>query len=247
MRLNLLLFPIFFFTFSFCQELSNLPKPSNEFVCDQANLLSESDRLALNNKLKHYADSAEINIFVVSAVLNDDQKIEKITNKIFTSWQLEENKNILVVVTKGHHMFIKTSQSLKSSISSLTCNQIVLYTLMPSFKNKHFLEGLELAAAQLIGDTSGEYKEKYEKGNTSSALLLALMIFFIIFVLVPFAKYKMLQNNQVDGKPLNFFTAMLLMNLLGGKKGSFSDFSNGKGQFGSFGAANGGGGGSGNW
>lgn len=227
------------------QDFSKLEKPTN-FVNDYAQILKENDRNLLEKKLAHYSDSTGISIYVVSTSSLENQKIEIKANHIFANWDLNQDKNVLVLVTKNHPMFIKTSQSLKSSISNITCHQIVLYTLMPSFKNKEYFEGLEIATAQLIGDTSGEYKQKYEKGNSSSALLLALIIFFIIFVLIPFAKYKVLQSNQVDGKPLNFFTAMMLMNLIGGKKGSFSDFSSGKGLFEGSGTM-GGGGKSGNW
>ncbi|MFQ3576023.1 MAG: TPM domain-containing protein, partial [Cytophagales bacterium] len=125
---------------------------------------------------------------------------------------------------------------------------IIVTSISPNFKNSNYYEGLDKATTEIIQATRGEFKPNLKKPDSSSGFALALIIFFVIFVLLPFLNYKSVNGRVVDGKHINFLTAMLMSNAFGHRRDSFGSFSSGSGGFGGFGGGrSGGGGSSGSW
>ncbi len=217
---------------------------------DQINFLSPSEANELENRLVQFEKetSNEIAVIVIDDLKGYD--VSDYAIKIGEKWKIGKEKEdngivILIKPTGGQgerKTFIAVGRGLESVIPDITALEIIDHELLPSFKKKHFFEGITQAVTVLSELSKGEYNHQtytksIQREKLISGIITAIIILVIIIVVLRNAK----KNKGVTMGSAGFF--------MGGFGGGFGGGSSGGGGgFGGFGGGSfGGGGAGGSW
>ena len=257
---------LFLFLFSFTCFMSfgqgDFPEPPKppRLVNDFNNTLSPAQEAALERKLLAYEDSTSSQISIVIIRSVGPYEIGDYTIQLANRWGIgrsdRENGILILAAMDDRKVFISTGYGMEGAIPDIMARRIIDQVIVPSFRMEAYYEGLDQATDMIIKLAAGEYQaaKADQKGNSSGAVVFFLMFLFL-FVILPMMRNKKDNNNHMSGRGggVNVFTTMMLMNMLGGGRGKYGDFSSGKGSFkgGSFGGFGGGsfggGGAGGSW
>lgn len=256
----LLIFGLFVNIFLYGQTEFKIPeKPQLIYpVNDYANILTDDQRNALNNKLISYSDSTstEIVVCLIKTLGGDD--INYVGAKWGEKWQIgqkyKNNGVLLLIATDDHKLTIQTGRGVEDALTDYTSSMIIHQYMIPYLKLNNFYEAINSGTDQIINVLQGKFKAD-NKGDddTTSGIVIAIFIFFIILLYI--LMHKNNKNNTYydrNGKRRNndddFWGG--LGGFIGGSifGGGSSSGSRGGG-FGGFGGGGsfGGGGASGSW
>jgi len=244
---------ILFFHFQAFSQ--NIPDPTNppRLVNDFADVLSDAQEQALEQKLIGYEDSTSNQVAIVLVKNLDGDDVADYAVKLALKWGIGSKKNngvLLLAAIDDKKSRIEVGYGLEGVLTDLTTKRILTEDLKPSFKQSQYYEGLDLATTHIIQATKGEYKGEYQyskKKKKGKGFGIGFLILVAILIIV-FAG-----GRKGGGGGGGFLAGMLLGQLLNGGRGGrgsggFGDFSSGGGSFGGFGGGSfGGGGSSGDW
>jgi len=234
-------------------KAQNIPAPSNppKLVNDFANVLSEAQEQALEQKLIAFEDSTSNQLAIVLINSLEGYEIADYSVQLGTKWGIGTKKNngiLLLAAIEDRKIRIEVGYGLEAVITDAISKRIITQTIKPFFKQTQYYEGLDAATNDLFSASKGEFKGEYQyskKKKGGKGIGIGTIIFLVILI---FIISKMGGGKGGGG---GFFTGMLLGQLLGGggrRGGGFGDFSGGRGNFGGFGGGSfGGGGSSGDW
>lgn len=244
---------------SFAQQIPAKPDPPR-LVNDFANVLSEQEKAALENKLKFFDDTTSIQLAIVTVKTLDGYPIEEYALRILREWGIgnkaTNNGALIVAAIDDRQIRIETGYGLEGAIPDITANQIITYDIVPNFRSANYYQGLDQAANSIIEAAKGEYTapEGYaNRGEKDGRIPLMAIVFFIIliFILANRGGGKggggfMSRRGYRDGMGPLIFPGGIGSRGWGG--GGFGGGGFGGGGFGGFGGGSGGGGGaSGRW
>ena len=257
----LLIFGLFVNIFLYGQTEFKIPeKPQLVYpVNDYANILTDDQLNALNNKLISYSDSTstEIVVCLIKTLGGDD--INYVGAKWGAKWQIgqkyKNNGVLLLIATDDHKLTIQTGRGVEDALTDYTSSMIIHQYMIPYLKLNNFYEAINSGTDQIINVLQGKFKadNKGDDDDTTSGIVIAIFIFFIILLYI--LMHKNNKNNTYydrNGKRRNndddFWGG--LGGFIGGSifGGGSSSGSRGGG-FGGFGGGGsfGGGGASGSW
>lgn len=225
------------------------PKPKLQTsVYDYANLLSGSEKIALEQKLIKYSDSTSTQIVMITVATIKGEDIGILTPRWAQKWgigQAKEDNGVLVLVAKNEHkIWISPGYGVEYKLTAGTTGTIVRNIIIPEFKKGDFYSGLTKGADAIFQVLNGTFKNKSpKKNNKSSGPPIFLIIILIFFILSIFSN-----NNKRGGRgggkrnmASDILTAILLSGA--GRGSSFGGGSSGGGfSGGGFGGGFGGGG-----
>ncbi len=231
-------------TFLLAQNLPERPNPPmavNDFV----GLLSQSDKVRLENKLRSFTKETSTAIVVV--IVQDLQGMDKAdyTTTLAHKWQIgqkgKDNGIMIMVKPTGgpgqRKTFIAVGYGLEHLIPDAIANRIVENEMIPNFKQGNYSKGIESAINVIMDITYGEYtaddyqKKTSSKGSVLSLLGIILLMFFLFSFKAGSSAYSYSRINNIG-----FWAAFLLMmNSSNSHRGYYNNFSGGSGGFGGFG------------
>ena len=223
----------------------NFPALTGRIV-DQANVIPQQTRTAIETKLKDLEQKSGIQLVVATVSSLEGQEIEPYANALFRTWKLgEKTKNngvLLLVAPKEHRARIEVGYGLEGTLTDLLSKVIITNAMVPRFKTGDYAGGIERGVDDIIAvltTDSSDWQKRPDlradrQGQTDSyAPLIALVIFVIIVILILRSPHR--------SDILSFLAGMLLSGGGGGwSSGSDDSFSGG-------GGSSGGGGASGDW
>jgi uncharacterized protein len=239
----------------FASGIPARPNPPT-LVTDYANILSENEKVQLEQKLVDYFANTSTQIAVVTIPDLNGNQISDLAFKIGQEWGIGNAKfdnGILVLIkpktseSKGE-AFIAVGYGFEGAVPDATAKQIVENEMIPRFNAGDIYGGIENGTNVLIAITKGEYnyKQYAKKAKGGFNPFLILIVLFVIFSLFRGRRggtYSAGSNNS----NLPFWIGLGLLSGAGNRhSGLFNDFSNGSGSFGggdSFGGFGGFGGG----
>jgi len=231
------------------------PKPKLQTsVYDYANLLSSSQKTALEQKLIKYSDSTSTQIVMISVETIKGEDIGILTPRWAQKWgigQAKEDNGVLVLVAKNEHkIWISPGYGVEYKLTAGTTGTIVRNIIIPEFKKGDFYSGLDKGADAIFQVLNGTFKnnkpKQNKKSNSPPIFLIVILIFFILAIFS--------NNNKRGGgggkrnnTAVNILTAILLSGAGRGNfgSGSFGGGSSGGGFGGGFGGGGFSGGGAG--
>lgn len=242
------------------QDIPDRPNPPR-LVVDYTGTLSQSEVMALENKLVHFNDTSSNQIVVVLTNDFNGLTAEQYATGIGDKWgvgQAELDNGIVLVVrpktsSSDGKTFISVGPGLGGAIPDITAGQIMDFELLPYFKQNDYYGGLDAATTVLMELAAGEYNsDQYAKRNQSLWSLAPFVVFIIIFFIIGRLGRR---SKTIGGKPMSPWTAFWLGGMMGsggsssGWGGSSGGgFGGGGGGFGGFGGGSfGGGGAGGSW
>lgn len=237
-------------TWSFALALPPAPDPPS-LVVDYSGLLNGGQRMSLEMKLNEYARVHGTQIAVVTIDDLEGMEPSDFADQLAEAWgvgQAGRENGVMILVNPSEdrqhgEMHITVGYGLEGVIPDITARRIVEREIIPNFKEGRFYEGLDQATTVLMQLAAGEFPaEEYDQsGDVSGVAVLVFFLFFILFMILISRKRN---DHYNPGKGIPAWTWLwLLSNGSRGSKGSWGDFSGGRGTFGggSFGGGFGGG------
>ena len=249
----------------FAQKIPARPNPPR-LVNDFADILTDKQERALEQKLVAYNDSTSTQICVVTVKSLNGTTSDDFAYQIGETWGVgTKNNNGVVILVKPKtadelgDVSIQVGYGMEPYITDAVNYGIRTKEMIPAFKENDYYKGIDNAVNAIIGLASGAYKsDKYtsKSDDDDDALGTFVGILFLIFILVILSAGK--NKNGNSGGKGGFWRGLLWGILLsntrrGGGVGSWGGSSGGSwggssGGFGGFGGGHfGGGGGSSKW
>lgn len=258
MKRFLLFIGLFFSVCVNAQIESVTPKKPNppRLVNDFTNTLTPEQVQALESKLVAYDDSTSNQIAIVIIPTTGDYGIDEVALKVLRDWGVgnkEHNNGIVILVAiNDRKVDIEVGYGLEGNVADITAKHIIDNDITPNFKKQEYYSGLDAATDDIIKAAAGEYKAPEGYNRRRKKFPFGTIIFVIIILISLFSRGGGRNGGMMSRRGYgNFWTGMILGNMLsgGGSSGSGGGWSGGGGGgFGGFGGGGGGGGGaSGGW
>ena len=220
-----------------------IPPPPDppSLVTDYAGLLSGGQRMSLEMKLAEYDAVYSTQIAIVTIKDLGGMEPADFADRLGEAWgvgRAGKENGVLILVNPGQdnqrgNVHISVGYGLDGVIPDITAKRIVDREILPNFREGRFYEGLDQATNVLMQLAAGEFPaQEYNSQGDSPVIGIGIFVFLlIIFIFLVSQKRKAHYN---VGKDIPFWTWLWLMgNASQGTKGSWGDFSSGRGSFGS--------------
>ncbi|MEI6948847.1 TPM domain-containing protein [Paraflavisolibacter sp. H34] len=236
------------------------PRPQPQrLVNDLANVLTDLEEQALEQKLVAYDDSTSNQIAVVTLPTIGDYPLEDVSLQILRRWGVggKDNNNgiVILAVVNDRKVRIEVGYGLEGAVPDITAKTIIEHDLLPRFREGAYYEGVDAAATSVMKAAVGEYHapEGYaqrKKGRSGGLSFGKILIgFIVLWVLLGMfggggrggGGFMSRRGYRTFGGPIIFPTGF-------GGGGGWGGGGDSGGGFGGFGGGSGGGGGaSGSW
>lgn len=243
----------------FAQKFPEKPDPP-KLVNDFSGVLSNDERIRLENKLVVYNDTTSTQIAIVLIHSLDGYPIDDYTIKLGEKWGIGQSKKdngvLILAAIDDRKIFIATGYGLEGALPDALVKRIIENDIKPWFKTGDYYAGLDKGTDQIVALAKGEYKAETRKGNDGTSPLFGLIVFIIIVSIILMFKVRSARS-YAHRNHIGFWAAWALLNAAqGSQRGSWGGFtsggggfsSGGGGGFGGFGGGSfGGGGAGGSW
>lgn len=245
-------------------QIPSRPDPP-KLVNDFASILSETERVSLEERLVRYSDTTSTQIVVVTMPDLQGYDVADMAQRIGESWGVGQsaNDNGIVILIKPKvgndkgRAYITTGYGVEEFVTDALAKRIVENEMIPQFKQNNYYGGI-VAGLDVITDLLlGKYKAADYEKNTEKKGGFIFVLIFLIFIVIALVGRNKGDNNHTIGRKSNL-PFWLLLSMMGsgnrgGSSGSWGGFSGGSGGFGGggfggFGGGSfGGGGAGGSW
>jgi uncharacterized protein len=228
-------------------------------VYDYIQLLSSSEKNALEQKLISYSDSTSTQIVVAIIRSTEGENINFLGAQWGQKWgigQADKDNGILVLLARDdRRIAINTGYGVEDRLTDALSRRIIENVIIPEFKKGDYYAGLDKGSDAIFQVLTGAFKEDRSFDNVSHfpfGAILPIIIFIVIMIILSSRN----RGNRGGGrggrkKGLDLWDIIILSNMgRGGYSGGSSGggFSGGGGFGGGFGGGGfGGGGASGGW
>jgi len=232
-----------------------------EPVIDQAQILSNSEKVELENYLLTLHQETGIQLAVLTIPSLDEEDIESYGLKVARSWELgskETNSGgLLLVSLKEREIRIEVGYGLEPTLTDTKCGLIIRNVITPYFRNGDYGTGIIQGIKNMAGIVTSDetlIDKSVAKGKDSKneAAIVSVTFFGVYLTIIMIIIMNSKKRNKSGKKPI-----ISAMPSFGNTGSSFKNFSNRSGGFGggfgggSFrgggGGSFGGGGASGKW
>jgi uncharacterized protein len=137
----------------------DVPPPPTTYVTDKANILSESDAHALNEKLAAFEQRQGAQFIVYIFPTLDGEALEDFTIRCAEKWKVGNKKYdnglILFVFVQEHKIRIEVGYGLEPTVTDAFSSDVIRNYIAPHFRNNDYAGGLNAAADAIIAKVSG--------------------------------------------------------------------------------------------
>ncbi len=230
------------------------PKPAVQTsVYDYINLLTPSQKSALESKLIRYADSTSTQIVCIIIGSTNGEDITMLGAEWGQKWgigQKDEDNGIVLTLAKDDRMVdINTGYGIEYRITDLMAERIINRIMIPQFKTGNYYAGLDQGSDAIFAALKGEFKEDRDFSKKDGGKIPFFIIFMFIIIIIALIRKSGKGGKGGRGGGTSLLDIIVLSSLgrtggFGGGGGSFG----GGGFGGGFGSGGfGGGGASGGW
>ena len=241
-------------------------KPSLETsVYDDAHILSNIQKKALEQKLIKYNDTTSTQIVVATVKTIHGKNIALYATEWAHKWKIgqkgKDNGVFVLVAVNDRKLTIRTGYGVEHLLTDAYSRRIIEQVIKPEFKQGNYYRGLDKGTTYIMKALNGEFKAEPKIAKSGDDFYVIL--FFIFFIIILFI---ILSNRNGGGGYRSSSTGSLLDTIIlssrgrggfsgggfGGSSGGFGGGSSGGfgggGFSGGFGGGGfGGGGASGSW
>ncbi|HEX9979713.1 MAG TPA: TPM domain-containing protein [Flavobacterium sp.] len=247
-RLSGLLFCLLFIQSIFAQF--DIPKKPGfqTSVYDYAQILTASEKTALEEKLVRYSDSTSTQMVVVTIETLKGEDIGILAPKWGHEWgvgqEKEDNGVFILVAEKERKIWIAPGYGLEDRLTAGINGEIIRNVIIPEFKSGSYYRGLDKGADALFDIFTGKYKGERKKKSSIPIVPIIIIIFIIVFAIARNRRGGGNSGNRGGGMDL---ADIIILSSLGrgGRGGGFFGGGSSGGGFGGGGSSGGGFGGGG--
>ena len=161
-------------------------------VYDYANLLSASQKTALENKLINYSDSTSTQIVIATIETINNEDIGILTPKWAQEWGIgqakEDNGVFILLANKERKIWIAPGYGVEHLITAGIGGEITRNIIIPEFKKGDFYGGLDKGSDAIFEVLIGSYQNNREQENESEGIPFFAIIFIIFILIIIFSK-----------------------------------------------------------
>ncbi len=220
-------------------------------VYDYANVLSASEKQALEQKLINYSDSTSTQIVVITTPTIKGESIGILAPKWAQEWgigQAKEDNGILILLAlQERKIWIAPGYGVEDRLTAGVNGELIRNVILPNFKSNNYYAGLDQGADAIFDVLKGKYKGT-RKANKEKGLPILPFIIIIVIIIFIISKNKNNGGGRNNGNRGGGFDLadMIILGSLGrggmGGRGGFGGSSGGGFGGGGFGGGFGGGG-----
>jgi len=159
-------------------------------VVDQAGVMTQASRNAVEAKSKDLEDKSGIQLVVATVKSLQGSDVETYANQLFRFWKLGEAKKnngvLLLVAPVEHKVRIEVGYGLEGTLTDALSAVIIQSAILPRFKANDFSGGIERGVDGIISVLRGDAAEWQPKPKSPSNDSLGVTIFVILFILIIF-------------------------------------------------------------
>ncbi|MEK6959336.1 MAG: TPM domain-containing protein [archaeon] len=182
---SIILLILFFFSSVFAVSVEGLARPAN-YVTDQAGVLSESQELLLNEKLKAIEDSSTVEIAVVAIDSTDGVPIEIYAFDIGNKWGVGKkevfNGVVMLIAINDRSWFIATAKGIEGTLPDIAVNRIGENDFPDNFRAGDYYSGIDLALTDMNKYVAKDPTIVAQNGDFDDAGDLGIIL-FVVFLL----------------------------------------------------------------
>lgn len=185
-------FALLFFGFSLLMNAQNIPaRPAILYpVYDQANLLTQTERDMLNQKLIKFADSTSTEIEVIIIPTTNGEDVNYLATMYGEKWGIGEKKQdngiVFLIATEDRTMSIQQGRGVEQYLTASVAGQIIDYIITPNFKQGLYYDGINRGTTAVMEAVQGKFKPVINQNTGESGLSifqLLLIAFIVMFIL----------------------------------------------------------------
>lgn len=233
-------------------------KPSFQTsVYDYANMLSDSEKSILEEKLVRYSDSTTTQIVVITIESLNGSDIGILTPEWGQKWGIggtakDDNGVIIILAQKERKIWISPGYGVEDRLTAGIVGELTRNVIIPEFKAGSYFNGLDKGTDAIIDVLKGKYKGERKKNKKGNFPILPIIIVIIILIII-FAKNNKGGGNSGNRRGGLDLSDIIILSSLGRNRGGFGGssgggFSGGGGFGGGFGGGGfSGGGAGGSW
>ncbi len=246
LKTSLLLLVLCWCSFSFAQfQIPEKPQLETS-VYDYINLLPESQKKNLEQKLIRYSDSTSTQIVMAIISSTEGENITYLGAQWGQEWgigQAGKDNGILVLLAKDDRKIaINTGYGEEGSLTDAMSRRIIENVIIPQFKEDDYYGGLNNGADAIFQVLNGEFQKERTFDDNPGFPFKALLpiIIFIVILIILSSRNRRNKGGRGGGKKsgLDLWDIIILSNMGRGGFGSGGS----RGGFGSGGSIGGGGG-----
>ena len=229
----------------------DIPAPMSppRLVNDFATIFSETEKQALETKLRIYNDTTSTQIYIVTVSDLGGYAVSDYAFRLGEKWQVgqkgKDNGAVVLIKPKiGNsrgRAYISVGYGLEARVNDAYAGRIIRDRMIPHFENEDYFSGVNAAIDSMIKRLEGEFDPEMEKeqGMPLTSIIL-FAVFFIFFILSISKKGDDDQDIGSDGQNRSRRGPVFFPPIIGGgRRGGFGGGFGGGG----FGGFSGGGGG----
>ncbi len=229
---------------------------------DYANILSQIQKKALEQKLIKYSDSTSTQIVVVTVKTINGKNIGLYATEWAHKWKVgqkgKDNGVFVLVAVNDRKLTIRTGYGVEHLLTDAFSRRIIEQVITPEFKNGNYYRGLDKGTQYIFKVLTGEFKADSIQNKKNNNGFVVFFIFFVIILIIIIISNK---NKGGRGRRIrrdstgSILETIILSNRgrggfsggFGGSSGGFGGGSSGGFSGGFGGGGFGGGGASGGW
>lgn len=128
-------------------------------VTDNAQILSDSMRKLLTQRLKAHEDQTTNQVAVLTIPSLEGESIEDYAVKVFEEWKLgqtdKDNGILVIVAPNDRRMRIEVGYGLEGTLTDSMAGSIIRNAMTPRFKNGDYNGGIEAGITQILNVLGG--------------------------------------------------------------------------------------------
>ncbi len=184
---------LFFCSAMYGQTVKIPEKPSFQTSYYEFNtqLLEESEKKAIEQKLINYADTTSTQIVVVAVNTTGGEAPWKYAFDIADKWGIGQKGNdngILILIAKDdREIFIQTGMGTQHLLTDAMTKTIIENEITPEFKKGNFYAGIDKGTTAIMKVMKGEYKgepKKRGKGISGGVVFFFIFLFIVIIAIL---------------------------------------------------------------
>jgi len=179
----------------FSQEFPSSPA---NYVTDEANILSETEKTQLNTKLRSFEDSTSTQLFVYIAPSLNGKVMADYCQEIFHAWKIgqsKKNNGVLIGIFIQDHKFrIHTGYGMEGVLPDLLTKRIQDEQMRPYFKQNMYYDGINAGVDQLLYWSKNEFtaNDLNSPSNDLDKLMFTILysVSLALFISLSIVLYK---------------------------------------------------------
>lgn len=195
-----------------CLYNSRLKVPSlksDQYIYDQARMVSKEEESFLNGYLKELARKTEAKLFVITVRCPSNMSLEEYAGKVFDEWGLEKlstlstyENAVLVFDKKTKDVAIKVTSRLSDALSDKRFQAIRHNCFDPNLTDKNYSEAVEDTSFAVLYSIAGEYDADiiylHITGPYGASLIEVVIIFAGLMICLSLLIFLMNKNKSKE-------------------------------------------------